>query len=271
MPELLALTSDTIELYRRPPRPRSPVEALLRSFLFLILIPFTAAVALADSHNIVKIPGPAVAISAMLHDAAGDLYVAGTAGTTRPGATGMDAFVARLSSDGSTVRFRTILGGSQFIGTEVIALPGDGTVLVAGTTNSQGFSVTPDAAEPQPIIPAGYTYTGYFARLDANGKVTYATYLNGNPMLTIPPVTLQPLAMVADGQGAAYITGQGIIDSIPGALPAVDYNYGHFAMKIDPAGKVAFVTGALGGKAIAVDGQGSIYIAGSESPAYPFR
>lgn len=249
--------------------PRPPLEALLRSFLFLIFIPFAAAVARADSHDIVSIPGPAVAVSAMLHDSSGDLYIAGTAATTRPGASGMDAFVARLSGDGSTVRFRTILGGSQFIGTEVIALPGDGTVLVAGTTNSQAFTVTPDAAEPLPSIPTGYTYTGYFARLDANGKVIYATYLNGNPSVTIPPFTLEPLAMAVDADGAAYITGQGIVNSTPGAMPAVDYNFGYFVMKIDAAGKIAFVTGAVGGKAIAVDSQGAIYVAGSEVPAYP--
>lgn len=60
-------------------------------------------------------------------------------------AGGADAFVARLSSDGSTLEYATLLGGSgDDVAHALFALP-DGSAAVAGSTDSADLPVGPDA------------------------------------------------------------------------------------------------------------------------------
>jgi hypothetical protein len=194
-------------------------------------------------------------VTAMQQDAAGNIYIAGSVSA--------GAFVAKLSGGGATVQFWKTFAKS---GVGALALAPDGSILIAGSTSS--FPVTPDAAEPQNSSSTG-NLTGYFARLDTNGNVIYATYLNGSS-LALQQFSPSPLAIATDAAGNVYISGQGLFDSTPGALPLVEYyGSGFFVIKLDATGKIVFATSAVGGTNIATDSQGFIYVAGSQQYEYP--
>jgi len=187
-------------------------------------------------------------------DAAGNLYLAGTLAFQGSMPPPGQALVAKFSPDGKLV-FGTVFGG--LLGQSwvtAMAVAADGSIAVAGNTNSPNFPVTPDAAQPLP--EGGIRGTGFFARLDAGGTIRYASYLNSGSE------GLSPAGLVLAGAGAAYVTGTGKFTSTSGALPAGPANLGWVA-KLDASGKLVFGTGLLGGSAIALDASGSIYIVGS--------
>ena len=59
-----------------------------------------------------------------------------------------DAFVSRLSADGSDLLYGTYLGGDYQDQGASIALDADGIAYVTGYTSSVGFPITPGAAQP---------------------------------------------------------------------------------------------------------------------------
>jgi uncharacterized protein (TIGR03437 family) len=194
-------------------------------------------------------------VTAMQQDGAGNIYIAGSVMA--------GAFVAKLSGGGATVQFWKTFAKS---GVGALALAADGSILIAGSTST--FPVTSNAAEPQNSSATG-NLTGYFARLDTNGNIVYATYLNGSS-LALQQFSPSPLAIASDAAGYVYITGQGLFDSTSGALPLVNYyGNGAFVIKLDATGKIVFATSAAGGTAIATDSQGFIYVAGSQQYNYP--
>jgi len=122
----------------------------------------------------------------------GELYVSGRAGKgfpTTPGAFDetfnggvdnpvhdpADAFIAKLSSDGSRLIYSTYLGGSgQDIG-RAIHLHPTGEVVIAATTESSDFPTTLGALLPE--NPGGRKH-GYIAKLSADGsRLIFSTYL----------------------------------------------------------------------------------------------
>jgi uncharacterized protein (TIGR03437 family) len=202
--------------------------------------------------SIVSLPNQP-SVFASQRDAAGNLYIGGSVPQTHPRVPdNTDAFVAKLSSDGSKVLFRTVLSGSQTQRVNALALAPDGSILAVGITYSTDFPVTPDAAEPHST-----TGDAFFARLDTNGNVAYASYLEVSAFVF-------PDAITTDASGAAYITGRGILASTPGTLPTIsDNGEGFFLVKLGATGKQVFATGGIGGSAIALDAEGFIYVAGA--------
>jgi len=155
-------------------------------------------------------------VAAMTVDEQGRVYVAGTTTSMdfptqnalhgfRPGSQLFaDAFVARLSPDGSTLEFSTYLGGTGDETATGLALGEDGSLYVTGTTTSTNFPTTPgvlqtdrhgDAASPHSdafvvrLAPAG----GGFA-------LDYATYLGGARDEI-------PNALAVDDEGRAWVAG----------------------------------------------------------------
>src|SRR5262249_12686738 len=116
----------------------------------------------------------------------GDALVTGTTDSTNfPTANalqpnyggGDDAFVARLSADGSALVYSTYLGGSSFDEGDGIAVdPNTGDALVTGATVSTNF---PTANPLQPNNAGGSD--AFVARLRADGSaLVYSTYLGGS-------------------------------------------------------------------------------------------
>ncbi|HKP53615.1 MAG TPA: SBBP repeat-containing protein [Chloroflexia bacterium] len=144
-------------------------------------------------------------------DAQGNMYVTGstmssdfpTAGNPFQPVWGgaHDAFVTKLSPDGSTIIYSTFLGGSGEINggefPRFISVDASGNVIIAGSTDSDDFPTTPDAYQ---IIYAG-TGDLFITKLNSTGSdLIFSTYYGDAGVE-------EPGGFVVDGAGNTYFTG----------------------------------------------------------------
>ncbi len=127
--------------------------------------------------------GTAIAV-----DNAGAAYVTGwafstdfptTVGSVQPNFGGgtRDAFVAKLSPDGSTLEYATYLGGERFDDAAGIAVDADGNAYVVGATGSVAFPTTEQSLQP---TIAGDSRDAFLAKLSPDGSsLVYSTFLGG--------------------------------------------------------------------------------------------
>jgi hypothetical protein len=113
-----------------------------------------------------------------------------------------DAFVIKLSADGSSFQFSTFLGGSDNDAARAIALDSSGNAYITGDTSSTDFPVTPGAFQNTPRSGnTGYPDHGFVTKLSADGStLLYSTYLGGSGQEL-------PLGVGVDASGNAYVTG----------------------------------------------------------------
>src|SRR5262245_44458037 len=124
-------------------------------------------------------------------DAQGNAYIAGaTFSADFPAVNaaqrsinlfGDDAFVSKISRDGSAVLFSTFLGGSRSDVASAAAVDANGNVYVTGQTNSPDFPVLNAYQDRLRIFnPNGgareTSYDGFVSKLTAAGAVAYSTY-----------------------------------------------------------------------------------------------
>ena len=127
-------------------------------------------------------------VTALTTDVNGYLYVGGWTTSpdfpTTPGAYNRncdcyhrDAFVTKISPNGSAIVFSTYLGGTDQDAISSIAVDSTGRVHVAGSTSSGDLPVTAGALQP---TYSGGGADGFYARFSADGSsLQYATYLGG--------------------------------------------------------------------------------------------
>jgi hypothetical protein len=134
-----------------------------------------------------------------------------------------DGFVTRLDRFGSVV-FSTYLGGASNDGATAVQLDPSGGVIVAGSTRSSNFPVTPGAFDTSFNTPPAGDNTAvpqdvFITRLDATGsQVTYSTFFGGQTYETVTDMVVDPqgfLTVVGDTTSSA--TGHDI-PITPGAL-----------------------------------------------------
>jgi hypothetical protein len=222
--------------------------------------------------------------NAIAVDAAGSAYVAGSTTSTDfptaapPGETPLhathgggyyDAFVAKLTPNGSALAYATYLGGSSTDEGYGIAVDAAGSAYVTGSTTSTDF---PTAAPPGET-PIQATYSGstdaFVAKLTPTGTaLAYATYLGGSDYDN-------GNAIAVDAAGSAYVTGRTDLADFPTAArpgeAPVQATYagsaGAFVAKLTPTGTALAYATCLSdygnGNAIAVDAAGSAYVTGS--------
>jgi uncharacterized protein (TIGR03437 family) len=229
--------------------------------VLILLIFFSASQMFGSVQTLPALPigttGAAIQV-----DASGNIYVAGgfTPQSPRSTADTSDAFVAKLSADGSQVIWFTTLGGSSTDSAMALAIGSDGSVYVTGTTSSPDFPTTPGSLQP------GLGVTGsqaFAAKLSPTGAVVYSTFIGGSDSATGNAVTV-------DSSGDAFITGSlgfsGAFPTTPGAVTGATSTHFNTAyiVELNPAGSAALVSiQGFGGNAIAVDAQGNIYAAGA--------
>jgi hypothetical protein len=210
-------------------------------------------------------------------DSAGNAYVTGSTASTEasfPIAVGPDltqngnndAFIAKVSADGTTLLYAGFLGGSGVGYAFSIAVDGAGSAYVAGGTASTETTF-PETVGPD-LTYNGGTADGYVAKLSADGtSLVYAGYIGGSGLD-------QCYGIAVDGSGNAYVTGQ--TDSTEASFPEVGgpdliYNGGTrdaFVAKVSADGTSLVYAGYIGGSGydfgggITVDGAGSAYVAG---------
>ena len=201
-------------------------------------------------------------------DQQGNAYVTGgaqsadfpvTQGSYQTISAAQDAFVAKLSADGSHLIYSTYLGGSGAEGGFHISVDSAGNALVAGITQSQDFPTTPGA------VALG-TGQGLLTKLDPTGShlvfSTTGPFWNG--------VTTDAggnVYLAGGGDPAAVISSNAVQDKLRG---------GAWIVKLDPKGDEVLFSSYLGGShmdyatAIAVDRAGDVYVTGeTESEDFP--
>ncbi len=105
------------------------------------------------------------------------------------------AFVLKLSSDGSTMKYCTYIGGSESsIATDIHATP-TGSVVVVGYTGSRDFPVTMDAYDDS--LDGGYD--DFVLELGPTGStLKYSTYIGGEQNEGAPEMDI-------DGEGKVFV------------------------------------------------------------------
>jgi uncharacterized protein (TIGR03437 family) len=208
------------------------------------------------------------AIAAIAVDAPGFTYLAGGAVTTFPVPAGAfqqaprsrnNAFMAKLSLDGTAMVYGTYLGGSGIENVKSIAIDKSGSAYVTGFTTSKDFPTTPGSFAPR----QSNSFTSFVTKLDPDGsQAVYSTYMTGN---------INQIAV--DGAGAAYLGGYAAgntFPSTPGAIhPCNSASLDVVVAELNPQGTDLSYgtylggTGADEGFAIAVNGAGTMFIAGT--------
>ncbi len=95
-----------------------------------------------------------------------------------------DVFAAKLSADGKSLLYSTLLGGSCYDRPSALAVGPDGTVWIAGETDSDQFPL----AWPLEGAPARGNYLSFVSAIDpARGALRFSTYLSlgANPALAV--------------------------------------------------------------------------------------
>jgi hypothetical protein len=227
-------------------------------------------------------------------DADGNAYVTGYTGssnfptqnalqsinksTVQFGAT--QAFVAKLSADGSTLLYSTYLGGSGADSGTAIAVDAAGDAYVGGTTSSTDFPVAAPLQATNRAAGAGAS-TGFVSKLDPSGSaLVYSTYLGGSGAKSFNGGDVVN-AIAVDSSGYAYVAGTTASTDFPlaGAFQAVNRaSYNAFVAKLSSSGRSLVYSTYLGGSnpigncvgcgstwgsAIAVDAAGEVVVAGS--------
>ncbi|HTE18671.1 MAG TPA: tandem-95 repeat protein, partial [Armatimonadota bacterium] len=204
-------------------------------------------------------------------DPAGNAYVTGqTASPNFPlhnalqreyGGSFVDAFVTKISSDGSAFVFSTYLGGT---GTDVaygIAVDREGHCYLTGRTDDPGFPITNRLPE---FAGDGWN-DGFVCKFAADGaSLDYSFLLDA----------AYSYGIAVDAAGHAYVTGIGPI-GVPVAAP-VQSGPDAFVAKVNPGGTALVYATTFGGsdrespRGVAVDSTGAAVVAGwTESRDFP--
>lgn len=208
------------------------------------------------------------AIYGLATDASGNIYATGESSSSsllgQPGVRqGLDAFLARLSSDGTSVQWITYLSGSGRDAGMHLAVDTSGGAVVAGRTASTNFPATGSAYQRT----SGGSEDAFVARFNASGTLQYATYLGGFG---------QDLALTVgvNLSGAAYVAGQTVASNFPTTAGAIRSTFAGgisdcFISVISPDGSTLQFSTYYGGngtdvcKDLAVASDGSVWVTGT--------
>lgn len=176
-----------------------------------------------------------------------------------------DAFVAKFSTDGSSLIYASYLGGNGIDTGRGIAIDSTGSAYVTGDTTSVG------------VFPANNSYQlgsvflqdAFVAKFSTDGSsLIYASFLGGND-------GDEGYGITVDAVGSAYVTGTTLSNDFATAN-VYQENFGGgtayggdaFVAKLSPDGSslvyATYLGGSLGerGCGIAVDTTGSAHVAG---------
>ncbi|MEO7143201.1 MAG: hypothetical protein ABI165_06810, partial [Bryobacteraceae bacterium] len=227
---------------------RNGVPSMQHALITLLVIP-----AFAGQVSLLPPRSDGALLTTIQTDSAGNIYIAGpvTPSNSKTGDVS-DAFVAKLSADGSQV-YKTVLAGSAEDVATSIALGADGSVYVAGFTLSNDFPITSGAL--QSTLGAANGGQAFLAKLSPNGQIQSATYFGGS-------ARTWARALAIGNTGEVYLTGTSSVDGFPTTPGNTGPGNGFFLAKFDPGlSKLLFATLAYGGTVLALGPQGDIYIA----------
>jgi uncharacterized protein (TIGR03437 family) len=146
-------------------------------------------------------------------DASGNAYVAGRTDSkdfplanpyqkSRAVGTGsgFDAFLSKISSDGSKLLYSTYLGGSGDDAAQAVAVDAQGNVYAVGASTGNDFP-TVSAIQAAPASKTGGSFVSQF---DSSGRLLFSTYLSG---LRGNPLVDSATTIALDSDGAVWVGG----------------------------------------------------------------
>jgi len=207
---------------------------------------------------------------AIVVDESGNIYVAGetwssnfpTQNAIQKSYGGVeDAFIAKLSADGSSLVFSTYLGGNNGDGATAIAVDGVGNIYVGGYTSSIDFP-TQNAIQKS---LGGWIMDAFIVKLSGDGSfLLFSTYLGGS-------LYDEANAIAVDKVGNVYVAGWTTSYDFPTKNFFQESLAGWedvFIAKLSGDGSNLIFSTYLGGgnidyaNALAVDEAGNMYVAG---------
>jgi hypothetical protein len=229
-------------------------------------------------------------------DASGNSYVSGIATLGFPVTSGAFAgctncttnsavtFISKLSADGSTLIYSTVIGGNSFAQPTGIAVDKNGNALVSGWTGASDFPTK----NGQSIAPQNNNYVGYLVSLSPDGSsLNYGTLLGSSPTSSQSAMTYAT-ALAVDSAGNAYVTGEtgngffttnGALNQGGGGGSGDDSII--YVAKFSPTGGLIYSAvlgtadpqtggaGPIGASAIAVDAAGDAFVVGQAGTLWP--
>jgi uncharacterized protein (TIGR03437 family) len=190
------------------------------------------------------------------------------------------AFVSKIATGGTGLRYSSYLGGSCPDQGAAIAVDGSGSAYVVGATLSTDFPVTAGAMQVQ---YGGGRVSGFLAKLTPQGTgLAYSTFIGGAGQDAAFGVSV-------DSKGAAYVGGGtwglddlryalGFISSSASAISPDSSGVGFgislggaaYALKVDATGSKRLYLKYLGGtngysRMLALDPSGNLWVAGNMS------
>jgi Beta-propeller repeat len=173
-----------------------------------------------------------------------------------------DAFVSKLTADGSALVYSTFLGGSDYDGGRGIALDAAGNAYVTGFTLSKAFPTTAGAL--QTVLNGGED--AFVTKLNSDGSaLLYSTYLGGG-------ASDGGYGIAVGANGYAYVTGFTYSADFPTTPGAIQIGNGTgrepFVAALNATGAGLAYSTCLGGSngdggyGIAVDSSGNAYVTG---------
>lgn len=193
-------------------------------------------------------------------------------------ATEDDAFVSKLSADGTTLVYSTFLGGEGRDVGNGIAVDSAGNAHIAGETQSRNFPITAGA------FGTSYHWLvdGFVAKLNAAGSaLVYSSFIGGTEYDLVAGIAL-------DASGNAVVSGNSYSADFPSVNPLqgnvgglCDDGWGGtypcsnaFVSQINTSGSALIFSTHLGGESddsasrVAVDSTGNIYLVGTAGDAF---
>lgn len=237
--------------------------------------------------------------SAVAVDADGSPYVTGSTGSANfptanafqsscrscgVGATDdYDAFVSKLSADGTALAYSTFLGGGLRDVGAAIALDSSGNTYVTGGTSSANFPTTTGAFQ-MALRQANDSFPGdaFVSKLNAAGSaLVYSSFIGGSAYDEAGGIAV-------DASGSAFVSGFSYSADFPAISPAQGYGGGTcddgwdyypctdaFVARMNVSGSALTFSTYLGGgtddsaTAIAVDVSANAYVTGTTGGAFP--
>ncbi len=227
-------------------------------------LPFTLGLAIAISAN----AAPALTYSTYLRDsfqptaiatdAAGNIYLAGTA-VVDPATSQNQVLVVKLNPQGSAYVYVRYVGGSVADSANAITVDAAGNVYVTGSTSSPDFPAVGGGNLGTPSGGRSFPRSFVF-KLDPDGNMVFSDLLGGSAASTA-------LAVAVNAEGQILVSGTCQSSGFPataGAYSVPDSTERPYLLELDKGGaKLVFSATGIGGNAIALDSSGNIYVAGT--------
>lgn len=176
-----------------------------------------------------------------------------------------DAFLARISPDGSTLEYATFFGGN---GTDIgrdVDVDADGYLYLAGDTNSNAVSFPVEVGPDLTFNDTTYGYDAFVAKFAPGGAtLVYAGYVGSE-------ATDRAYAIAAGPDGSATLAGSATQPAFPATVGPATTCSGSvgcgFVARVSPDGATLAYAGFVGtdGSAydVALDAAGAAYLTGS--------